>query len=243
MNTVELDMAPLEGELNVHSFVRRLPDRVELMRFPKKNNEILRSIANEYHGVGFTSQGGRFRRRRPQEQVAFTRYAASQGLRVLEPSFVNAKGVSYFPFLVQAKTLDDYLPTAPTDDSNRIVFQIYDDLRRAHQTNIIYGDRWFKNMLVTPTFGAMHIDFDIEISGHAAKEFEVAQVTYYTLLAAGDRPVISLVAEMLSRGRNLYNHSTMMSFLQQHVTYFQDNQSYGGIENKIDTLLGLIHKK
>lgn len=242
MNLIELGRPPLEGELNISCFVTMPPGRVGLMRIPKKNDIGLKSIAHEYDGVGFTRQGGRFRRRSPQEQTVFIKHAASQGLRVLQPALIDSKGTSYFPFLNQAKTLDNYLPTSTDDELSRTIYELYDDLRKAHKQNIIYGDRWSKNILINPNFGVTNIDFDIEISGKPAKEFEVAQVIYYILLAAKDRS-IPLLAEILSKGNDWFDFSLVAGFLQKHALHFLHNPKYGGIENETNTLIELVHKK
>lgn len=241
MKLVELSISPLEGELNVNSFIAGPNSTLLLQKKPKDNPFILRSIAHEYNSIGFINQGGKFRKRAPQEQIRFVEYAASQGLRVLPPTLVSA-GIAYYPFLDQAKTLDDYLPDASDEDLFRTVHQLFSDLKKAHDKNIIYGDRWSRNILVAPGLGVVNVDFDIEISGRPAKEFEVAQAAYYTLSAGKDR-IISFLTEILSREDDWFNFALVAEFMQKHAAHFLHSPRYGNIENETDLLLELIKKR
>ena len=54
----------------------------------------------------------------------------------------------------------------------------------------MYRDRWSHNMLIVHQYGFINVDFDLEISGTPAKEFEVAQAAYYAL--SGGKNKVSL---------------------------------------------------
>jgi hypothetical protein len=242
MRLIELGKSPLVGELNTNELMVDTSGLVLLKRVPKENTIILRSIAHEYHNIGFADAGGKFRRRTPEEQAKFAEYAALQGLRVVPPIMKDGK-ITYFPFLTQAKTLDKYLPEASDEETAQTIYQLFTDMRKAHnEKGVIYGDRWSKNILIDPNAGAMHIDFDIEISGHPAKEFDVAQLTYY-ILCDGREKTVSFLASMLSRSFGWFNPKLVDQFLRGHAKHFRDTKQYGHAEEITDALIGFSSKK
>lgn len=242
MKFIELEKKPLVGELNTNKLVIGSSGLILLERVPKENKTILGSIANEYHIIGFTDAGGKFRRRTPEEQAKFAEYAALQGLRVVPP-IIKEGNTTYFPFLDQAKTLDKYLPEASDDETAQTIYQLFADMRKAHnEKGVIYGDRWSKNILIDPNAGAMHIDFDIEISGRPAKEFDIAQITYY-ILCDGREKTVGFLASMLSRSFGWFNPKLVDQFLRGHAKHFRDTKQYGHAEEITDALIGLSNKK
>lgn len=235
----ELDRPALTGELNTNIFVVNDSSELFLKRVPKDNQQILHSIENEYNFLGFIPNGGKFRRRSTSEQTAIAQRAAMAGLRVLPP--VSQEGdVSYYRFLEGAQTLDEYLPIASPEDSTKTVLQIFDDLKKAHSQGIIYGDRWSHNMLITPQLGLINVDFDIEISGRPAIEFEVAQAAYYTL-SAGREKVIPILAQVL-RPEGWFDMNLVELFLRRHAVFF-DKTKFGGIQEETDILIDKIKQK
>lgn len=239
MGFIKIDREILKGELNINRFLQTPNNAIVLERFPRRNKPIMESIAHEYNEIGFTGQGGRFRRRTIEEQSHFTRLAASLGLHVLQST---NEGMNYYPFIKNAQTLDNYLPLASPKNTAKVVYESFDDLRRAHDHDIIYGDRWPKNILILPNAQILHIDFDIALSGPCAKEFEVSQLTYYTL-CAGKEKVIPQLAEELHLGSNRHDFNLVDKFLQGHARHFANDEKYGGMENETKTLIGLVHKK
>lgn len=89
-------------------------------------------------------------------------------------------------------------------------------------------------MLVTPDVGVIHIDFDFEISGPYAKEFELAQVIYYTVLSGKDQ-VVSSVCQCLSG--SLWCDSKMVADFLHAKTVFFRNTRDGGIEDHIEAVI------
>lgn len=241
MRLVELEKNPLVGELNINKLVASPSGLVLLKRTPKENKHILRSIAHEYNNIGFTNAGGKFRRRTPEEQAKFTEYAAIQGLRVVPP-IIKDGNITYFRFLNQAKTLDNYLFEATEDETTQTVYQLFNDLWKAHnRSGIIYGDRWSKNILVDPHAGVMHIDFDIEISGRPAKELDIAQIAYY-ILCGGREKAIGLLTHILSHSEGWFNPTLVDQFLRGHARHFHSSQQYGHAEEMTDMLIALSNK-
>ncbi len=233
------EKAPFEGDLNVNAVFTDSEGREFLKRYPKENPRILRSIADEYKGLGFIDSGGRFRIRTPEEETRFTTQAAEYGLKVLPPSFVDEKGISYYRFLSGARALNDFLPNAPDGEVDNIVFQLITDLRLAHSKDFIYGDRWSPNMLIVPSRGLTHIDFDLEIYGRNAREFEVSQVAYYTLCAGRGR-ALPMLSKMLAVNDKWFDLSVVEHFLNRAARYFQKDEKYGNAEQDVDSLIASV---
>ncbi|KKS39961.1 MAG: hypothetical protein UV04_C0032G0013 [Candidatus Gottesmanbacteria bacterium GW2011_GWA2_42_16] len=245
MKWIELrNMQPINGALNEH--IPLLGERHEnaLLRVPHENTDLFRSIYFEYKFLGFIEVGGRFRKRNPSEQYEFTRKAAETGLRVLPP--LDKKGTDLvYHFFPTAKTLDVFLSDSETKEANTVIYQLIEDLFSAHSKGVVYGDRWSRNILIVPEYGALHIDFDLEISGPYAREFEVAQLAYYAL-SGGKEKVMFTLAQLLGSRHDWFNFSMVEKFMNGHARYF-NNTPYGGIQNQTEIFLTLLsdsmHKK
>jgi len=186
-----LERTPIEGKFNRLFFVTNETGVPFLKRVPKDNPTLLKQIQAEYEGVMFLPLGGNFRKRTLEEQFSFSIKAAGLGLKVLPPSAIDREAI-YYPFLDQVKSMKEYFSSKDARVSF-VVNQLVNDLRRAHGFNVIYGDRWLPNILVKPEHKIVHIDFDIEISGKWAREFEVSQIIYYTILAGGKPALTALI--------------------------------------------------
>jgi len=232
MNLKEIDRPPIVGKFNIQYFVIDASGRLFLKRIPKENLALLEQIKIEYTGTQFLTMGGHFRRRTPQEQSLFAKQAASHKLRVLAPEYMSGE-IAYYPFIEKAQMLDTFF-RQPTVKPDIIISQLLNDLRIAHAFNVIYGDRWHPNILVAPKIGIIHIDFDIEISGSCAKEFEVAQVVYYTVFSGKDT-VVSPICKCLSAG--LWCDPKLVAHFLQAKTVFFKSTEYGGIESPIKTII------
>lgn len=240
-------LAPLGGQLNVNAFRDTLVGhtiRRVLRRFPIENRHILKSIAHEYAAIGFTSAGGTFDRRNEGEQLRFALRCVESGLLVLSPLRSDN---SHFetPFLEEAVTMDKYLPQATDRQAIDFMNVNFADLTRAHKMGAVYGDRWSENTLVMPNGKIYNIDFDISISGPPAKEFEVAQVTYYTLAALKLRAqelAIPHLAKLLAMRSDL-NMKYIDTFLRGHAMHFNANNKYGGLTTEVDTLVKRMYEE
>lgn len=227
----ELDRSPIIGELNTHFFVTDDHDMVFLKRIPKDNVALIDAIKKEYTETRFLPLGGSFRRRSLEEQIHFATVAAALGLRVL-PSHITEDGVAYYPYLEGARSMQEYF--CSSNASGSIVDQLFNDLHRAHTQGVIYGDRWLPNILVTKEGEVIHIDFDIEIFGAHAIEFEVAQVIYYTLLAGKDRVASDVITNI--GHKPWFDPSMVAIFLNASAQYFKSSK-YGGIEHLVTSVL------
>jgi len=234
-----------EGALNVNILrpgptIHGLPRRI-LHRFPKENIGILKSIAHEYHKIGFTQVGGRFRRRSQSDQVCFTKRCAEIGLNVLPPLADDGGHVENL-FLENAETMDIFLSHASDEETAIFTHNMYMDLYKAHKAGVVYGDRWSENILITPQKNLINIDFDIEISGPYAKEFEAAQVAYY-ILAGAKSKVVPQLAKLLSVPYANLDVRYIETFLRGHAKHFDSNKKYGNLNKEVNALVELMYKE
>ncbi len=235
----------LEGALNVNvlapgSMILGVPRRV-LHRFPKENATIMKSIAHEYHEIGFTQAGGRFRRRSQGDQVRFTSRCAELGLSVLPPLADESNHVENI-FLENAETMDVFLTHATEEETALFTHNLYMDMYKAHSEGVVYGDRWSENILITPKGNIVNIDFDIEIFGSYAIEFEAAQVAYY-ILAGAKSKVIPQLAKLLSVPYANLDLRYIEAFLRGHAKHFDSNKKYGNLKEEVNVLVELMHKE
>lgn len=236
----ETENAPLEGSLNTNVFVTDQCGNVFLKRYPRENPLVMDFIEHEQYFLGFTNHGGKFRRRTPEEQAHFSSQAAQRGLRVLPPVYRDEKGFNYYSFLSGVQTLDTYLPNATEDECNTIAFQLFEDLQHAHNEGFIYGDRWSENILIMPGYGVLHIDFDLEVYGPAARELEVAQVAFYTLSGGKDK-VLPMLGTLLGKEKGWVDIRTVEHFTKQLAVQFQQHPTYGNTVNDSMLLFDLVH--
>lgn len=248
----ESRMNPLEGGLNVNAIVTDDAGRTYLKRYPKEATATLKSIAHEYHAIGFTNSGGLVRSRTPEEQGRFLQQAAQKGLKVLPPAYMDSKGITYYRFLEGAETLDQFLSHATDREFHEILYTLFADLRMAHSNNILYGDRWPKNILIVPnkttkrrdghtSHSLVHIDFDLEISGPTSREFELAQVVYY-VVCAGHQRSLSILPQLLVIDTSIpgFDFHAFADYLEKHAKFFSNDKEYGDAENDISILLAAV---
>lgn len=211
-----------------------------LTRNPKDTTqEIIKKNAHEYHFIGFTDFGGQFRRRTSAEQVHFAANAAKQGLRVLPPSYIDDKGIPYYRFLNDAKALDEFLSSASDMNVDKTITELMVDLHLAHSKGIIYGDRWTPNILATPQTGLVHIDFDVEIYGQYAREFEVAGVVYHAL-CAGRYRALPVMSKIIALHTDWVDQRMFEHFLTRMALFFEKDTYRGNCRKECDALLAAI---
>jgi|GEM_PF-2429846 len=63
--------------------------------------------------------------------------------------------------------------------------ELFEDVLKAHELGVVYGDRWPDNILIDPNLGVVHIDFDLKL-GEFGKELELAQLILYTIALGTD---------------------------------------------------------
>lgn len=230
----EVEKSPLVGEFNTNYFVI-VSGSTALLRIPRRNDSMLASLVNEYRSLGFLNDGGRIRRRTLEEQYALSRWAAMEGLRVLPPLSFDGKNITY-PFLPFAITLNHALKSPSVENMNSVVFKLIQDLHTAHSKRVIYGDRWAGNILVDPTFGILHIDFDIELLGPHAHELEIAQVIYHTLWSGGLAIIPSLVDAIFKYRNGWFDILHLSQYLRGFARYLNKTK-VGGLEDETELFI------
>lgn len=237
----------LDGLLSHNTIVKRSDGTEYLKRVPKHDVRAWELILNEYGGVGFMELGCTLRRRTPDEQLEHLGRIASAGLAALFPAFIDQEGNHYFQYFRNAATLDVFLPRASSAELKQVLCDLFEDLRLAHQSGIVYGDRWAENILIIPSFltpdntpvkKVLHIDFDLEISGPVASEFEYAQMVFYALCAGRNR-TLQLLPEMLAEDVNAvtFNFEAFAHFLKRHAYFFRNDSKYGNSEEIVTNFI------
>jgi tRNA A-37 threonylcarbamoyl transferase component Bud32 len=145
-------------------------------------------------------------------------------------------------FLENAETMDVFLTHATEEETALFTHNLYMDMYKAHSEGVVYGDRWSENILITPKGNIVNIDFDIEIFGSYAKEFEAAQVAYY-ILAGAKSKVIPQLAKLLSVPYANLDLRYIETFLRGHAKHFDSNKKYGNLKEEVNVLVELMHKE
>ena len=110
----------------------------------------------------------------------------------------------------------------------------------AHQKDIVFGDRWTPNTIVTPEKDFVEedfkeIDFDIQLSGRYAKEFELSQLLYSLVVYSSSREAMMGVMQDYLRkrkdGLETYNKDALSAFLSGHVSHLEGQIFEGSIHN------------
>lgn len=194
----------------------------QLQRVQRVDRDLIKEWQHSiYPFMGFFQDGGKLHIRTPQEQYDFSKRASVEGLRVLPPDEI-VRGTIYSPYLPDAQHLDVYLRNHPSQQE-RIVTQLFTDLRKAHAKDVIYGDRCGPNILVTKPLGKVseivHIDFDFEITGPTAKELEVAEVAR-AVLSAGES-TIPILSRQLGTRHPWFDLDMACKYLDKYARHWQ----------------------
>jgi tRNA A-37 threonylcarbamoyl transferase component Bud32 len=221
----------IEGDLNIHYSYTDEDGGVYSKRVSRDNPEMKKIIHRETRQWGFNREGGKILLRTEQEQREFEKKARDLGLRVLA-IIPDSSGSFYRQFLEKATTLDEYLPSASGEDAERVLKEIFDDLSRAHQAGIVYGDRWPKNILVDPKLGVINIDFDLELQG-PAKELELAQVIFYGL-ALDEKRSSAALKPILKNILHNYDYNLVKKFVTRKARKSQ--KKYGDLREAAQDL-------
>ena len=98
------------------------------------------------------------------------------------------------------------------------------DITRAHAPNrgLVYGDRWLKNVVVDRRGGVHHVDFDIEISGPFAREYEVAQHFYSLVRDVQNKGMLLAALSACGIRERMRHHdrSVLVGFLESYGSWF-----------------------
>ncbi len=191
-------------------------------------------VEAEYKGVGFLEhpQNG-FRLRTAVEQHQFTIFLRENGIRASRT--VYSKGdiqiISYENGAVNLADLwNSGDPRAPIVTDMALI-----KLAESHNKGFILGDRWGPNELLTADGEIMFVDFDIEIFGAEAKEFEMASMLYFNSYFAQQpnsaedlNGLVEIYKEFFASSlfAKLYNKALLLDYLTRYFCYFANEGKY-----------------
>lgn len=230
----------LQGTLNYIFLFSDQNNNLYTWRTPKEHPEILPQIHKDLLGTGFLTNGGRYKFRTLKEQVNFMERAGKAKLQTLVPVYADKFGI-LSPF-VQGTPYDQYLRLGGITATKNVL----DNIMQAHQQNIVYGDRWTKNTIVRADDSIVEIDFDIELMGENAQEFEMAQLLYHILFFSNRRiEMLKFLQNYFQIDQRIAQHdlSVVKKFLSNYVNYFQDKPVEGisgGIKREIAELMEIL---
>lgn len=221
----------LGGGLN-HHFAYEDPDGNILMRRrPFKDpawEEIVKTNVAQW---GFEGDGAKILIRTDEEVHAFVKSALEADLRVL-PATSDGDHGSFTPYLERAVTLDVFLAPASDADAERTVNELVADIAKAHRANIVYGDRYPHNILVDPTLGVVHIDFDFKLEG-PGRELDLAQAIFYPVaLDRGRSPQI--LVPILESFRNDHDFTLVRKYVDAKERW--SREKYGDLREVFQSL-------
>lgn len=227
----------LEGGLNTNHILSDPKGQLYVWRRQKDNPSVLTKISEEFNQTGFLSLGGHYRFRTPQEQVEFMENATQLGLKSIAPLYTDGYGI-LLPF-IDGVPFDAYLRQGNITASSNAL----DNLHRSHELNVVYGDRWVKNTMVIADEDIIELDFDIELQGSSAKEFELTQTLYHMLHFSTDRAqMLNFLNSYYRNNSSLqrYDIAQLQDFLGNYAIYFQDTKYEGILEGVQEEVTGLI---
>ncbi len=231
----------LQGHLNYIFVFSDRKGNFYTWRIQKEHPEILPKIHQDLIGTGFLTNGGSYKYRRIEEQVNFMKKACQLNLRVIPVIYTDNFGI-LSPF-IQGITYHKYLLLGGITATKNVL----DNIRVSHKHNIVYGDRWAKNTIVQQDESIIEIDFDIELRGEIAKEFEMAQLLYHILLFSSRRREMLKFLDNYLRDNQLdlaqYDIFVVKKILSNYANYFADQPSEGmsgGIRQEIAELIKML---
>lgn len=212
------------GELNNNYVLADSNDVFYVLRKPKKNRlSAIKQIHDEFNYTGFLSLGGNYRFRTINDQVRFM-YSLN---RVCIPSILPVCYESSWILLpfIKGSSYCNYLRQKNVEENLVVTTQVLTNLIQTHKKNIIYGDRWAGNTIVGLNGNTLEIDFDLEIYGDNAKEFELSEVIFNILLFSSHRKeMVNLIANYFLSQPYLhseYRFPLIIRFLRGYTNYSQ----------------------
>ncbi len=230
----------LQGTLNYIFVFSDQNGHLYTWRRPKSQPKILPQIHKDLLGTGFLTNGGSYKFRTIKEQANFMEKARQSNLSSLVPIYADEFGL-LSPF-IEGTPYDKYLLSGGITATKNVL----DNIILSHRQNVVYGDRWTKNTIVKPNEAIVEIDFDIELMGEFAQEFEMAQLLYHILFFSSRRSEMLgfLRAYFENRQTDLaqYKIPVVKKFLSNYANYFQDKPFAGisGVQPEIAELIRIL---
>lgn len=204
-----------QGRLNETTILEDLSKRKVVCKKRIRGIEVIyqKYLTDELGQVGFLKYGGGFLFRTSDQIFSFMMEALASGLSVVSPVVVGDNFL-LLPF-VDGQDLRTLLKNG--DISN--VESALGDILHAHQKDIVYGDRWPKNTIVTPEHKIVQIDFDIEYTGPYSKELELAQFLFAVIRDTPHKKdaVNRLISAISPKEANMYDIAKVAEFILGYV--------------------------
>ena len=211
-------------------------------------HEVMENLHDEYSFNGFLNKGGAYRLRSPREQLHFVAEARRAHLRVVP--FVGVKDGDLVMPMIAGCDMKTHVNAVKNDRALLYVVRpALNDIATAHvrSRKIVYGDRWLKNILVDRSGGIHHIDFDIEISGPHAPEYEVAQFMYSMVrdTVNKDRLLAALSACGMRKRLKHHDVGVVREFLGRYGSWYEhkhpdDHQQTQAVQQTIGEVLRMM---
>lgn len=218
------DMPVGQGFLNTLKFWVDDHGKQYVSRSPNHDRSVSSSnLEEELHLCGFIRSGGSFKYRNNAEQLEFVRHARKKRLNVV-PILGEWNGELVLPW-IQGVDLHRYLKQdVSLDNLVRVITPALADICHAHhpRCQTVYGDRWLKNIMVEEGGRVRHIDFDIDIYGPKAREFEMAQFLYSLVKDTGntERLLVALRECRLKRRLRHHDKTILADFLLRYPDWY-----------------------
>lgn len=231
----------LQGYLNYIFVFSDRQGNLYTWRTQKEHPEILPQIHKDLIGTGFLTNGGSYKYRTIEEQVNFMEKARQFNLRAITAIYTDKFGI-LSPF-IPGITYHKYLLLGGITATKNVL----DNIIRSHENNIVYGDRWAKNTIVQEDESIVEIDFDIELTGEIAQEFEMSQLLYHILLFSSRRKEMLRFLDNYLRENQThlsqYHIPVVEKILLNYANYFADKPFEGisgGIKQEIAELIKML---
>lgn len=230
----------LGGKFKNH-YVWRTPDGTLVLREVRQERDQSDEVI-AFNCAQWGYEPDQMSTRSDEERIAFVRDAYDHGLRVLPPTILPDGSVE-FPYLEGAAPLAPYLRSVEQAEGEEKIHELFSDAFKAHEKDVVYGDRWPENMLVDPERGIVHIDFDLKY-GEDGKELEIAQLILYVLAlgcedqhAPRSRYLDAVIAE-LGSSPVPYKQDRVMRFVRTKVSMAPHYAHLAPIVEELRTRLG-----
>lgn len=224
-----------QGNFNSNTLFDDAQGRTYILRQenPIGRREELPYVIDEYSAVGFLDNPDNgFRLRNSEEQYLFSRSLAVQGVNSVVPIFAD-KDKQIVPYIHEAQSIADVWISDPERAliaTERAIVK----LGQAHSDGIVIGDRWGPNELVTLDGDILFVDFDIEIWGPEAKEFELSSLLYFVSYFAQKNSGSDMkrLRDLYSQYINdehfveHYDEDILKRYISRYAEFFVDAKKY-----------------
>ncbi len=221
---IRIDMSVNQGFLNrIRPWVDTTGRKYLSRGQNEDRTEVLENLQEEYSFNGLLKRRGAYKLRSPREQVRFVEHARRSRLRVVP--FVGVINGDLVMPLITGSDMKTHVNAVKNERAMLHVLRpVLNDITAAHAPtrNVVYGDRWLKNILVGRGARIHHVDFDIEISGPFAREYEVAQFLYSSVRDTQnkDRLLAALSACNMRKRLKYHDMSAVSEFLGNYGLWY-----------------------